>query len=161
VGLRPRPGLTHRVFDNEPRVSREVGLTALQLWQATLSHTGRGRGEREVTILFTDLVGFSSWALGAGDDDALPLLRRVATALEPPVAAHRGKVVKRLGDGVMAVFPTPQTAWKASAGEVLASETTVWGLDKERVQSRRKKTFAFRSVKGVPADLGVVVVTPR
>jgi hypothetical protein len=44
---------------------------------------------------------------------------------------------------------------------VLASETTVWGLDKERVQSRRKKTFAFRSVKGVPTDLGVFVVTPR
>ena len=55
---------------------------------------------------------------------------------------------------------------KASAGEVLVSETAMWGLDTERVRSRRKKSFAFRSVKGrsvkgVPADLGVFVVTPR
>jgi class 3 adenylate cyclase len=40
-----------------------------------------------VTLLFTDLVGFSSWALEVGDDTALLLLRRVASALEPPVTA--------------------------------------------------------------------------
>lgn len=205
--------LADRVLpDDAPRLTREVGHTALQLWQATLARTGRGRGDREVTILFTDLVGFSSWALHVGDEEALALLRRVATALEPPVCAHRGRVVKRLGDGLMAVFPTPQTAWdalceaqgrlrdvhaegyrprlraglhtgrprsiggdylgvdvtvaarlaeRASADEVLVSETTMWGLDTGRVQSRRKKTFAWRAVKGVPADLGVFVVTPR
>jgi adenylate cyclase len=105
--------LADRLFDDEPRASREVSLAALQLWQAGLERTGRGRADREVTLLFTDLVGFSSWALRAGDDDALLLLRRVAAALEPPVAAYRGRVVKRLGDGLMAAFPTPQDGWDA------------------------------------------------
>jgi adenylate cyclase len=105
--------LADRLFDEQPRASREVGLGALQVWQSALERSGRGRGDRPVTIAFTDLAGFSTWAAGAGDDLALTLLRQVATAVEPPVTAHRGKVVKRLGDGVMAVFPTPQLAFDA------------------------------------------------
>lgn len=99
-----------RLFDDEPRASREAGLGALQVWQALLERRGRGQGEREVTLLFTDLVGFSAWALQAGDEAALQLLREVASALEPPLVAARGRVVKRLGDGLMAVFPGPQLA---------------------------------------------------
>ena len=106
--------VAERVFDDEPRASREAGLAALQLWQSVLERSGRGRGEVDVTILFTDLVGFSSWALEAGDEASLRLLRRVAAAIEPPVAEHRGKVVKRLGDGLMAVFAETQPAVEAA-----------------------------------------------
>ncbi|MCU1692766.1 MAG: adenylate cyclase [Frankiales bacterium] len=102
-----------RLFDDAPRVSREAGLGALQVWQAFLERTGRGRGERDVTLLFTDLVDFSPWALGAGDEQALLLLRAVAAAVEPPLLAGRGQVVKRMGDGLMAVFPGPQLAFDA------------------------------------------------
>lgn len=102
-----------KVYDDEPRASREAGLAALQLWQSLLERSGRGRGEVDVAILFTDLVGFSSWALEAGDDDALRLLRAVAGAIEPPITDHRGTVVKRMGDGLMAVFPAPQLAFDA------------------------------------------------
>jgi adenylate cyclase len=66
--------------------------------------TDRGRGKVDVAILFTDLVGFSSWALEAGDAAAVRLLREVGGAIEPPVAERQGKVVKRLGDGLMAAF---------------------------------------------------------
>ncbi len=56
---------------------REVGLSALQVWQALSESQGRGRGERELAILFTDLVDFSAWALEAGDTMAVDLLRQV------------------------------------------------------------------------------------
>ncbi|MGZ6791962.1 MAG: adenylate/guanylate cyclase domain-containing protein, partial [Mycobacteriales bacterium] len=102
-----------RLFDDRPRATQELGLGALQVWQALVERTGRGAGDAELTLLFTDLVGFSSWALEVGDDTALTLLREVAKALEPPVLAHRGKVVKRLGDGLMATFPSPQLAFDA------------------------------------------------
>jgi adenylate cyclase len=102
-----------RLFDEQPRASREIGLGALQIWQALSERAGRGSGDAEVTLLFTDLVGFSNWALEVGDDVALELLRAVATAVEPAVLAHRGKVVKRLGDGLMAAFPAPQLAFEA------------------------------------------------
>jgi len=65
---------------------------------------GRGHGDRELAILFTDLVGFSSWALDAGDTLAVDLLRQVGQGLEPVIAEEGGRVVKRLGDGLMAVF---------------------------------------------------------
>ncbi|MCW2585368.1 MAG: adenylate cyclase [Frankiales bacterium] len=105
--------LADRLFADTPRASRELGMGLLQLWQAAAERTGRGAGDAELTILFTDLVGFSSWALEAGDEAALELLRAVASAVEPPVLAHRGKVVKRLGDGLMATFPAPQLAFEA------------------------------------------------
>ena len=96
-----------------PGVLREAGFSALQVWQALSEAQGRGKGEVECTIVFTDLVEFSSWAVEAGDEPALALLRDVAEAIEPPVADHGGKVVKRLGDGMMAVFADPGDAVEA------------------------------------------------
>jgi adenylate cyclase len=92
----------------------ELGLTALQAWQRLAESQDRGRGKVDVAILFTDLVGFSSWALDAGDEPALRLLREVAAAVEPPVTERRGEVVKRLGDGLMAAFWDAQTATEAA-----------------------------------------------
>lgn len=92
---------------------RALDKGARQVWQALAERAGRGRGDAELTLLFTDLVGFSSWALKAGDDLVLQLLREVAQAIEPPVLAHRGRVVKRLGDGVMATFLDAQSAFDA------------------------------------------------
>lgn len=91
----------------QPSVVRELGLGALQVWQTLLARRGsRGNGRSAVpaTILFTDLVGFSTWALGAGDDQVLRLLADVNSATESVVTARGGSVVKYLGDGTMAVF---------------------------------------------------------
>jgi adenylate cyclase len=88
----------------EPGVLGELGLTALQAWQRLSERQDRGRGKVDVAILFTDLVGFSSWALEAGDRQAVRLLRDFSKAVEPPIVERRGEVVKRLGDGLMGAF---------------------------------------------------------
>src|SRR5437588_1547723 len=93
---------------------KELGLAGLQVWQSLSESAGRGRGEREIAILFTDLVGFSSWALKAGDAAALELLRAVGFAVENAIESHQGRIVKRLGDGVMATFLTAQAALEAA-----------------------------------------------
>jgi adenylate cyclase len=95
-----------RLTEERPGVLREAGLGALQVWQSIAEAQGRGRGDAECAIVFTDLVGFSAWALEAGDDAALDLLRDVGQAVEPAVTGHGGRVVKRLGDGLMAVLPS-------------------------------------------------------
>ncbi len=97
-----------------PSVLKEVGFSALQVWQSLSEAQGRGRGDAEVAILFTDLAGFSTWALEAGDTMAVELLRRVARAVEPCITAHGGKIVKRLGDGLMAVFDDAEEAVAAA-----------------------------------------------
>jgi adenylate cyclase len=204
--------LGDRVFTDEPRLTRELRMSGLQVWQAALDRTGRGRGDRELTILFTDLVGFSSWALQAGDDEALQLLRAVSRAVEPPVLEARGKIVKRLGDGMMAVFPGPQLAFDAACaglgraagievagfrpqlryglhtgrprplggdylgvdvnvaarvmqaaagGEIMVSDSTLAGLDPERVVAKRRRPFRLKAVKGVPDEVTFHSVTAR
>ena len=119
TGGREQPQLVGRrlaeLTSERPGVLREAGLSALQVWQAMAEAQGRGRGERELAIVFTDLVEFSAWALEAGDENALELLREVGLAMEPPVSAHGGEVVKRLGDGMMAVFDEPSDALEALA----------------------------------------------
>src|SRR6202040_1470552 len=94
--------------------SREVSLGALQVWQALTERVSGTPANREVTLVFTDLVGFSAWSLSAGDDATLRLLRRVSQVVEPPLLAAGGHIVKRMGDGIMAVFAEPVTAVRAA-----------------------------------------------
>ena len=96
-----------------PSALREVGLAALQVYQSMSEAQGRGRGTERCAILFTDLVEFSAWALEAGDAEAVQLLRDVARAVEPAIDDQGGRVVKRLGDGHMAVFPDADAAVRA------------------------------------------------
>jgi adenylate cyclase len=95
-------------------VARELGFAGLQLWQSLSEATGRGRGDRALAVLFTDLVGFSSWALKAGDTATLELLRAVDRAEKQIITQHGGQIVKRLGDGLMATFPSVQDAVEAA-----------------------------------------------
>ena len=103
----------------EPGLLGEFGLAALQAWQTFSESQGRGRGDVDVAVLFTDLVGFSTWALESGDEPAIALLRAVSEAIEPPMVERRGEIVKRLGDGLMAVFWDASSATEAAfvAGE--------------------------------------------
>lgn len=98
----------------EPGVVGELGATVLQGWQRLAESQGRGRGEVDVAVLFTDLVGFSSWALASGDERAIKLLREVTDAIEPPILSRRGEVVKRLGDGLMGAFRDADSAAEAA-----------------------------------------------
>ena len=108
AGDRPPEVLARQVSalqrSGRPSVAHELGLGALQVWQGLSEAAGRGRGTDEVALLFTDLVGFSSWALEVGDEAAVELLRAVGDAIEAAIADHGGAVVKHLGDGAMAVF---------------------------------------------------------
>jgi adenylate cyclase len=97
-----------------PSALREVGFGALQMWQALSEAQGRGRGNKEMAIVFTDLVEFSDWALEAGDDKAVELLRKVGKQIEPPLESGGGTIVKRIGDGLMAVFDEPEAALTAA-----------------------------------------------
>jgi adenylate cyclase len=110
AGSEPRQIMARRLGEaasERPGILKEAGLSALQVWEAVSEGGAQRTGGERLAVLFTDLVGFSDWALEAGDDIALELLRGVAEAIEPPVAQHHGEIVKRLGDGMMAVFFDP------------------------------------------------------
>ena len=117
AGAEPVEVIGRRVSSLQPdrrSVLQELGLAGLQVWQSLSEATGRGHGDREMAVMFTDLVGFSSWALKAGDGPALELLRVVGSRVEAVITGHQGRIVKRLGDGVMATFLAPQPAVEAA-----------------------------------------------
>ncbi|OBJ71680.1 guanylate cyclase [Mycobacterium sp. 1274756.6] len=122
-GPRAAARAADRLLRDRDAVSREVSLGALQVWQALTEMVARRPRDAEVTLVFTDLVGFSSWSLAAGDDATLTLLRRVARAIEPPLLDAGGRIVKRMGDGTMAVFREPLVAVRAvlAAQEALSA----------------------------------------
>lgn len=97
-----------------PSAMRELGLGALQAWDALSERQRRRRGSADVVILFTDLVGFSTWALKAGDEATIDLLNRVGAVEGDAIGDHGGVIVKRLGDGSMAVFDDPGDAVRAA-----------------------------------------------
>jgi class 3 adenylate cyclase len=123
-GPRAAARAADRLLDRDA-ASREVSLGALQVWQALTERVSGRPANREVTLVFTDLVGFSDWALRAGDAATLRLLRRVTQVMEPPLLASGGQIVKRMGDGAMAVFADPATAVEA----VLAALEAVKEVD--------------------------------
>ena len=101
-------GCSRRSRTDRPGVLGEAGLGTLQVVAVDLRGPGPRQGKTELAIVFTDLVDFSDWALDAGDTAAVELLRDVSVAIEPPVKSHDGEVVKRLGDGMMAVFKSAE-----------------------------------------------------
>jgi class 3 adenylate cyclase len=118
------PRVAARVADRflgRDAASREVSLGALQVWQALTERVSGKPANPEVTLVFTDLVGFSPWSLRAGDDATLRLLRRVAQVAEPPVLEAGGHIVKRMGDGMMAVFSDPAVAVRATLRAMTAT----------------------------------------
>ena len=110
----PMQRLVQEVQPEGPSTMREIGKGALQAWHALSEAQRRRQGTADVAILFTDLVGFSDWALGAGDEAALEVLRKVGDVEQKAISHNKGAIVKRLGDGAMAVFSDSDQAVRAA-----------------------------------------------
>jgi len=64
-------------------------------------------------ILFTDLRGSTAMYHGIGDAPAYALVRDHFAILREAIAAHRGGIVKTIGDAVMAAFSDPAESLEA------------------------------------------------
>src|SRR4051812_41745232 len=102
-------------------VLAELGLAALQVADWLGPSRSGVPSEGGVAVLFTDLVGYSSWAVEAGDREAVEALRRVDTVVTAAVEEADGAVVKRLGDGTMAVFSDSAAALSAAKAALQAA----------------------------------------
>jgi class 3 adenylate cyclase len=96
-----------------PTVSepRDAGVAYLIVSEPVLAHTGTA------TVLFTDLVGSTELRARVGEDAAETLRRTHDRLLADVVVAHRGTVVKGIGDGIMATF--------AGAADAVAAAVTM------------------------------------
>lgn len=65
---------------------------------------GRSIDKALRTIMFTDLVGYTSMMSRLGDDRAFKLLREHNNVVRDSLAKYAGREVKHTGDGIMASF---------------------------------------------------------
>jgi class 3 adenylate cyclase len=75
---------------------------------------------RQATVLFADVSGSTKLYEAAGDAVALDTINRMIADMRRATEAAGGRVVKTIGDEVMALFPTPQSA-AAAATQIQAS----------------------------------------
>jgi len=88
-------GLLHRYLG--PRVAQQL--------HEEPSFDELGGREREVTALFADLVGFTSFSEGHAADEVVSMLNTYWSAVVPAIADGEGGVIERFaGDGLLAIF---------------------------------------------------------
>jgi class 3 adenylate cyclase len=62
---------------------------------------------RQVTVLFTDMVGFTSFSERLGEEAAFTLMQTLSKLMGEAVREQGGIVQSFTGDGIMAVFGAP------------------------------------------------------
>jgi class 3 adenylate cyclase len=62
---------------------------------------------RQVTVLFTDMVGFTTFSERSGEEAAFTLMRSLSKLMGDAVREQGGVVQGFTGDGIMAVFGAP------------------------------------------------------
>jgi class 3 adenylate cyclase len=78
------------------------------------------------TVLFTDIVGSTERAAALGDDPWRDLLAEHDRVVRAVITLNRGRVVKSVGDGFLAVFDGPARAVRA--GRAIVSQLGTLGL---------------------------------
>ena len=79
---------------------------ALALWNGDEDRPARGEAaDRDVAIMFTDMVASVETTQQLGDEGMMALVERHNLIVGTVLKTHRGHQVKHTGDGVMAVFP--------------------------------------------------------
>jgi adenylate cyclase len=66
-----------------------------------------GGEKREVSVLFSDIAGFTDISESLSPEDLVQFLNRYLSAMTHTIRANRGNVNKYLGDGIMAMFGAP------------------------------------------------------
>jgi class 3 adenylate cyclase len=89
-----------------------------------------------ITVLFADISGSALLCATRGDETAYELISTCLTLLEEQVQRVGGRVIKRVGDAILAVFDGAEPAVHAAAGMQFALEAPGCELRAEGVRVR-------------------------
>jgi class 3 adenylate cyclase len=172
-----------RAVETRPSRLSTLGLGAAQLL-ANRRSPPSGRTEW-MTVVFTDLEGFTAFTDRHGDAAALALLQDHHREAGPIVRREGGRIVKHIGDGLLCTFASPQGGLRSAValldaapeplrlragihlGEAIASTDDVIG-HVVNVAARVAETArggqavaTAEAVEGAGPTTGVVVGKPR
>lgn len=99
-----------RSVERRPSALGSIGLNALQLLAYDHPAADGDPAPSSVAVVFTDLEGFTRFTARNGDEAARTLLDDHNKITGPIVRSRGGKVVKRIGDGLMLSFTSTEAA---------------------------------------------------
>ena len=104
-----------RSVEKKPSKLNSLGLSAVQLLSSggDTDHSGTSR---TLTVVFTDLEGFTAFTDENGDIAAISLINAHHRLADPVVKEVGGKIVKHLGDGLLCTFPDSASGVRAALG---------------------------------------------
>jgi adenylate cyclase len=98
------------IVERRPSMLASMGLSAIEVLSASGDDVDDESRAHCLAVCFTDLQGFTSFTADNGDIAASKLLTQHYQAAGPIVRSRGGRIVKRLGDGLMMSFSEPTAA---------------------------------------------------
>ena len=105
--------------------------------------------QREMTVVFADLWGFTSIAERLSPQETFAFLNDFFAALVPAIHAHGGVVDKYMGDGIMALFP-------GSAEDAVRAGLAM--VESTRSFTSKRPTLPFTPRLGVGVHSGQMIL---
>jgi adenylate cyclase len=108
-----------------------------------------GGTNQEVTVLFSDIRGFTGLAESLAPETVVKLLNEYFADMTPIIFSHRGLLDKYLGDGMMAVFGAPYPSEESAANAVAAA------IDMQRRMVSLNEELAEAGLPQIAIGIGI------
>jgi adenylate cyclase len=108
-------------------------------------------GEREVSVLFVDIRGYTTYSEGQTAAEIFSLVNRYTETVSQVVQRHGGTIVEFNGDGMMAVFGAPEALAEKEQAAVEAG--------REIVARVRSLALGQTTPERQPLEVGVGIAT--
>jgi adenylate cyclase len=93
--------------DRLSRLRRFLSPQLAELVETSGSHELLESHRREITVVFCDLRGFTSFSAAAPPEEVIRVLNEYHTGLGALIFAHEGTLERYMGDGLMVLFNDP------------------------------------------------------
>lgn len=108
-------------------------------------------GEREVSVLFVDIRGYTTYSEGRTAAEIFSLVNRYTETVSRVVRQHSGTIVEFNGDGMMAVFGAPESLAEKERAAVEAGRAIVVAV--------RSLALGQTKPESQPLEVGVGIAT--
>jgi adenylate cyclase len=115
-----------------------------------------GGNNQPVTMLFSDVRGFTSMSGGLPPETVVQLLNRYFAEMTPIVFQHQGLLDKYMGDGLMALFGVPYEIPEAAVNAVSAAVSMQHRLSQLNLEFEERGLLEIEI--GIGINTGIVTV---
>ena len=110
-------------------------------------------GEQEISVLFVDIRGYTTYAEGRNATEIFSLINQYTETVSAVVRRYEGTIVEFNGDGMMAVFGAPEP--------LIEKERAAVAAGREIVAAVRLLALEGKRMGGQPLEVGVGIATGK